>query len=330
MGEGTMAVSASARDGLTTFPADENRLRKTCGAVGAGIGSLVGRLTVLPTAGALAGAAAGSFLGPVGTVTGGILGGLGGLVVELHGKFRGIFPAGRVVGGTIGGALGIVVGSVLDHSPVKPRPSEALACETQGFSFKGLLRHIADAAYTSHPKLSQEKAREIGQLVRPGDVLVTNNEELLDFEIPLFLMAAQGNWTHTALYEGDGKVIESLGSKGVIERSLDELITTNHHAMILRPAYSSPDGPEKAIETAKGFLGRPYDGKFSLKSDDKVYCIEHTYKAVKGGGPELRLSPTKLFGYPVVTPKTFIVSPDLQVIYSTGSSFFLNYLSKFD
>lgn len=304
--------------------------QKAYGTVGAGMGSLVGRLTVLPVGGALAGSKLGSLLGPWGAIAGGILGAAGGLYVELHGKFKGIFPAGRIIGGLLGAITGSLAGAVIDRLPAKPPVSEGLIRETKGFSLKKLFSRLKDPMYTSHELLSQKTLDDIKNVAKEGDVLVTNNEKLLDFEIPLFLMAAEGNWTHTALYAGDGRVVESLGSKGVIERSLDELIGTNHHAMVLRPAYSQSDGPRKAVEKARQFVGKPYDNKFSLKSDDALYCIEHTYKSVKAGEPGIRLEPKKILGIPVVTPKVFVSSPDMKELYSTGSRFFYNYLSKFD
>lgn len=326
VGAGAIASSAAKRS-----EADPKDLyQKAYGAVGAGTGALIGRLTVLPVGGAMAGAKLGSLLGPAGAIAGGIAGCAAGLYVEMKGKFVGVFPAGRIVGGLIGGTLGSIAGAIIDRLPLKPHLSQGLAEETEGFSWKKLFSHLKDPTYTSHEVMAQPTLDEVRSRLQPGDVLVTNNEKFLDFEIPLFLMAAHGDWTHTALYAGDGKVLESLGSRGVIERTLDELITTNHHAMIMRPAYGTPDGPAKAIAKARGFLGLPYDSGFSLKTDDKVYCIEHTYKSVKAGDPDIRLTPTKVLGIPVVTPKTFVSSPDMKEMYSTGSHFFLNYLSKFD
>jgi len=150
----------------------------------------------------------------------------------------------------------------------------------------------------------------------------------MDFEIPERVLGARGDWTHSALYVGNGMVVESLGSRGVIERDLMRLIRTNHHAMILRPRYRSTAEVDAAITEARQHLGKAYDSRFSLGSDERMYCIEHTYKSVTRGAPNLSMAPHSLLGFKFVTPMTFLKSPDTDIIYSTGSGFFRNYVGS--
>ena len=315
---------------------DHRRNERVLGTSLAGAGALAGRFGFLGAVGA-AGAAAGGLLGPVGAVVGGLAGIGAGAFLELRDKyFQGVsvaghrLPLGRMLGGALGGAVGTLVGKALDKLPGGIKlGSERLEEETRGYSFGKLLKNLNNVEHTSNPTMNERGSTgEILGLLKPGDVLMTNNDVWMDFEIPLKLTGHRGDWTHTALYVGDGNVVESLGSRGVIKRTAEVLVGENHHVKILRPEYSQ-ESLRRTIDVAEAHIGDPYDNKFSLKTDDALYCIEHTQKALKAGNPAISLEPSSILGWKVVSPQTFNTSKDFEVVYDTGSSFARNYLSKF-
>lgn len=325
-----------------TFAPDEsNRNERVLGTTLAGAGAIVGRFGTVVGA-AMGGAAVGSVLGPVGSVAGGILGVAAGAAVEFRDKyFKGIeiagkrWPIGRMVGGFVGGVTGAVIGKVLDRLPFgKPKlGSDSFNHTARDFSVKKLVSNLSNVKHTSHQTMDEAgKTDEILELLKPGDVVMTNNDSWMDFEIPLKLVAVGGDWTHTALYAGEGKTIEALGSRGVVERPARELVGENHHVRVLRPEYPE-GGVEKAITEAASHVGKPYDLGFSLDSDDKMYCIEHTAKALEAGNPDIDLETHRLIagkaGWEFVSPKVFNRSGDFEVVYDTGSKFSQNYMSKF-
>lgn len=321
------------------------RNEKVLGTIGAGVGAITGRLGLLAgtaTAGAMAG---GAVLGPIGAVAGGVVGLGAGAFVEFRDKaFKGIklfgrhLPMGRIVGGLVGGIIGSTVGKVLDKIPFKKPKlgSAAFHDESQGFSLKKLFKNVGDVNHTSRPTMNEAgKTQEIVDTLKPGDIIVTNSDLWMDFEIPMKLTGARGDWTHTAVYDGNGKSIEALASRGVVERPVEELIGENHHVRVMRPKYPE-GGAENAIEYARSKVGMPYDFKFS-DSEEAFYCIELSQKALAKAAPQIPLESNKLFwnkfGPRVVTPETFnkaaAKSEDLEIVYDTGSNFNRNYLAKF-
>ncbi len=314
----------------------ESRNERVLGTVGAGGGALVGRLGFV-SASAAAGAVAGGLLGPVGAVLGGVVGAAGGAFVEFRDKyFQGSkvgdrhLPLGRMAGGLVGGVAGSLAGKALDKLPGDVKlGSDSFDKLTEGFSLKKLVGNLSNVKHTSNKTMDEKGATaEIVEKLKPGDVVMTNNDLYMDFEIPLKLAGHKGDWTHTALYVGDGKVVESLGSRGVVKRDVEDLVGTNHHVKVLRPDYPE-GGLPKTIAEAESHIGKPYDNKFSLKSDDAFYCIEHTQKSVKVGIPEVDLEPSSILGLKVVSPETFNTSKDLETVYDTGSKFSDIYFSKF-
>ena len=328
-----------------TVELDSHRNEKVLGTLGAGIGAITGRLGLLAVSAKLGAMAGGAVLGPIGAVAGGVVGLGAGAFVEFRDKaFKGVevmgrrMPVGRMIGGIVGGVIGSTVGKVLDRLPFN-RPKlagETLSQESQGFSLKKLFKNVGDVNYTSRPTMDEAgKTKEIVEQLKPGDIIMTNSDLWMDFEIPLKLTGARGDWTHTAVYDGKGKTIEALASQGVVERPVEELIGENHHVRIMRPKYAEGEA-DKAIDYARSKLGTAYDFKFS-DSDEKIYCIELTQKALSHAAPRIPLQSDKLFwgkfGPNVVTPETFnqaaAASDDLEVVYDTGSNFNLNYLAKF-
>lgn len=299
------------------------------GTIGAGIGAFIGRTTIAPTIGLTAGAAIGSAFGPLGVTAGGVVGVAAGLYFEFKGKFQGIFPIGRLVGGLVGGAVGMALGKTAQLLHV-PAPTQRMADEMKGFTLGSLPGKLLNPTYTSHPVMTPADTKHFQGLLQTGDVIVSNNDVYMDFEIPERILGVGGDWTHSVTYAGNGRVIEALGARGVIERDLGELVESNHHLMILRPRYKSPAEAQAVVDEARRHIGNRYDGRFSLKTDERMYCIEHTYKSVSRGAPHIQMKPHSLLGLKFVSPETFTKSPDMDLVYSTGSSFRYNYLSKFD
>ena len=328
-----------------SLTSDSKRNEKVLGTIGAGVGAITGRLGLLAGSVAAGATAGGALLGPLGAVVGGAVGLGAGAFVEFRDKaFKGIeiagrrMPLGRIVGGLVGGVVGSTLGKVLDKIPFKKPKlgSTDLHQESQGFSLKKLVKNVGNVNHTSLPTMNEAgKTQEVIDILKPGDIILTNNDLWMDFEIPMKLTGSRGDWTHTAVYDGKGKSIEALASKGVVERPVEELVGENHHVRVMRPKYPE-GGADKAIDYARSKVGMPYDFKFS-DSEDAFYCIELSQKALAGAAPDLPLQSNKLFwnkvGPRVVTPETFnraaAQSENLEVVYDTGSNFNRNYLAKF-
>lgn len=320
----------------------EGSITKACGTIGSAIGAVSGRITFLPSIAAIKGAVIGGALfGPAGAIVGGVIGAGAGIYGEK--KLR----AGRVLGGMLGGAIGMGVGKVLDKMGIKP--SKELADETKSFSFPSLFKKLQDPEFTSHKKITAKEAKEIVKSLKPGDLIIGNNDNGFTFEIVQKFIGASGNWTHVAIQAEDNTVMEvmipELTDRGdskeghgffetlnrpYMENETSEMIQRNHHLIILRPNYKDRETVKKVIDTGKSYKNVQYDMFFNLNSDDKHYCTEFAYKVLGKAAPEIKLKPSSFLGYKFMGADDFIKSPDVQVIYNTGSNFWHNYLSKFD
>lgn len=322
-------------------PSAEGNSTKVCGTVGTAVGATAGSIFLLPALGAIKAAAlGGALLGPAGAVIGGIIGAGAGIFIE--GK---VHP-GRLLGGLVGGAAGMGIGKVLDK--LGHKPSQALAEETKGFSYKSLFSKLLDPKITSHKKITAAEAEEVMKKLQPGDLLIGNNDNGFSFEITQKLIGATGNWTHVAIQGEDDTVMEvmipnltdrsenrgedfmSVMNRPYMENKTKDMLVRNHHLIILRPNYKDKETIKQVFAAGREYSNVSYDMLFNLKSDDKHYCTEFAYKVLKKAAPEIDLKPSSFLGYKYVGADNFIESPDVQVVHDTGSNFWHNYLSKFD
>lgn len=295
---------------------------KAAGACGALTGLCVGR--ALPVAAASTGGwALGQALGGTwGGVAGAAIGAYAGYLLEK--KTR----VGRLAGGMVGGALGCAIGSAAGALGWQPAP--ALAKESAGFSLKSLPAKLLNPNYTSHHRLTPEEAAPGMALVQPGDIIITSDDE--DFQLELMQKAAgaSGAWTHAAIVDEQKRTMDIyISSNKPVLNPLGFIFGDNHHVSVLRPRYASPESIVKTLDYARAQFDKiSYDHKFNMHDDDKQYCQEYIYKALAHGAPEIHVPMRKPLGHDLVLSDEFQRSPDMDLVWSTGSDFKLNYLSK--
>ena len=302
--------------------------RKVLGSVGAMAGALTGRTLASGAVAAAAGLTAGAFgLGPIAIGAASLVGLAAGVKLELSSKL------GRLGGGLIGGALGSTVGWVGDLAGFDT--SERMRQECKGFSVTSLPGKLLNPNYTSHKKLIHhpEKAAEGMALARPGDIIITNNDENFKLELLQKVAGATGNWTHTFLVDTDGSLIDILQEDNQPRRTpLRTAFEENEHVMILRPDYPSDEARDRGLAWSRSQFGKvTYDAKFDLETKDAVYCQEYLQYALEKADPSLPVEPMKAFGFkPLITADQFIDSPKMEEVWSSGSNFWENWLSHFN
>lgn len=325
-----VAASTKKETAAQSLPEDQVDITRAgprvAGSVGAMAGALSGRVLV-SLSGGVGGALAASMLGVGGL--GQAAAGIAGLAATTYLEQK--TCAGRLVGGMIGGTLGVGVGAAADKLGL--HPSELMANECKGFSLGSLPKKLLNPHYTSHPKMSGSVVAEGVALAQPGDLIMTNDDGNFMIEIIQKLTGGAAHWTHNYMVDNDGTVMDILlDQEGPTRWPLEYAFTDNSHAQILRPRYASEESKQKTLEAAREQFGKiGYDFKFSLKSDDEQYCQEYAYKALKEGAPEIRIEPRKaLFFRDLVSAEEFQKSPDIDEVWSTGSNFWLNWLSHFN
>jgi uncharacterized protein YycO len=87
--------------------------------------------------------------------------------------------------------------------------------------------------------------------LQPGDIILTSAPTLRSVGIRLMTLSSV---SHAALYVGDGRVVEAVGS-GVHERPLDELLREENVALVLRYPKLSRDDQLKILDYARQKTG---------------------------------------------------------------------------
>ena len=306
------------------FVASSMDCPKVYGAVGTMAGALAGQ-AALPLGAAAFLAHQGAALG--GTV-GAVVGGFAGLAVGalVESKTR----VGRLLGGLAGGVSGGLLGQL--SRPLGLVPTTGLARECQSFSLSSLPKKLLNPDYTSHPNMTREAAAEAIRLAQPGDVIVTTDDHDFKLELMQKVAGASANWTHAAIVDENKQVMDILITANTPTKwPIEFIFEDNSHAMLLRPKYAGPESVSKTLDAVRATFGHvTYDHKFDLKTDDAQYCQELVYKALQKGAPEVHVPRRKFLGKEMVLSDEFINSPDMKVMWSGGSSFWVNWLSKFN
>lgn len=104
-----------------------------------------------------------------------------------------------------------------------------------------------------HPTHNYEQLKKC---IIPGDVLLVEGHQRFSAAIKYL---TQSNWSHSALYIGEEKLIEADLENGVQVIPLSTY--QNFHTRICRPINLSPADLEKVIDYSYGRLGHHYDLK---------------------------------------------------------------------
>lgn len=255
-------------------------------AASAGLGYLGGQL--LGSAGAVAGAAAG------------LLGGIAACALgEGNGMelpFRPLKQMAAIAGAEIGAAAS--------------RPLQSL--------FPNAVKEyqLTDAAYQH--RVGESEIREFEQNLQPGDVILTLSDDDPMFHTIVSAQRKPLDFTHAAMYAGNGKIIEANTDTGQVGyRDTDSVLGQKAHVVAVRPHYKDGEA-EKVVQQAKGYIGRPYDWFLSL-GDKRLGCVELPFHAIKNGAPDHQVPISNLWGLTsYIFPSDFVLTSDSEVVASAG------------
>lgn len=214
--------------------------------------------------------------------------------------------------------------------PLSTTPPPEQAAEPQdGFSLKktaaeGVLFFMGRRIPTMVPEISSERAQEIQQKLRPGDVILT-----CDCAYPgwarMEFWTVRSHYTHAAYYGGDGKIYEAVGG-GVLEAKLEDYFKGRLKVAVVRPSYPSEDDVKAAVDYCKSHLGKKYDSVFDTGDDKEFYCSELVFKALKSMPHPIEAPSTTLRGKPFVAPDAFLSIPGSSLVHDDKSDYWKNKL----
>jgi hypothetical protein len=191
---------------------------------------------------------------------------------------------------------------------------------------------LLDTTLTEVPSLTKEFTKEevdkVLSLLKPGDILLTNDDTLPGLQL-VEKVVARSDFTHAAIYEGNGRTIEA-GAGGVVRDNLKNSLTgSKKNLEIIRPNYKTPEDVNAALKYARSQLKKPYNSSFDLYDDKKIYCTELVHNALLAIPNPIKTNPpNKFLGKDYLGPDAFRGMADSQVVYSTGCSFTKSQLSR--
>lgn len=171
---------------------------------------------------------------------------------------------------------------------------------------------------TSKP-FPKEDAKNILSLIKPGDLFLETNDYYPLWQISEKVIC-NSDYTHTAIYEGNGKLIEA-DEDGVKRTDIREYFKGPEHIAIIRPPYKSEDDIKGMLNYANAQIGKNYDEEFNLDDDSEIYCSELAYHALRAMPNPITSTTTNFFGKKIIGPNYFEKTPGAKNIYSTKNNF---------
>lgn len=309
--------------------ADAATYRRVYGALGAASGAFASHLALVGGA-AAAGAILGTmvpFGGALVHVLTGVAGGAAG--AYLGAKLQGKTLLGRHLGGRMGGLLGGLAGTVASAVGI-PLRSDHIE-ETRSYSYREMTSLLGTTKHSAHPRLSGPDIDGFMAALKPGDMIVTNDESSTIWAVLIGLVDRKADFTHAILYAGNGKTLESRTvTKGVAEGDLRKVLAAKHHAVAIRPRYTSPAQADAAVKAGYDMVGKPYDFKFKW-GDDSLYCSEFVHNAVQQAAPHVTFEKRAAIGRLVVLPGDLLRTKQADVVAEVGrdTTLYNAYLAKF-
>lgn len=108
---------------------------------------------------------------------------------------------------------------------------------------------------TSAVAPQKDEAALAQDTLEPGDIILTSAPTLRSVGIRLFTLSSV---SHAALYIGDGRIVEALGS-GVRERPLEELLREENVALVLRYPGLTRDEQLEMLDYARQKTGARFN-----------------------------------------------------------------------
>lgn len=162
----------------------------------------------------------------------------------------------------------------------------------------------------SIPPISTQENQALLAKLQPGDVILCGND---------------GSFIHGALYIGNGKVVHALATqsdmmdrfRGVVEESWETYTQRSERdtLVVLRSQLNASD-LQRVINYARAQQGKGYDSLFLNASDERFYCIELVWKALKQAQKAPRMFSHQVpYGWDIVAVEDLMDSPDFQTVY---------------
>lgn len=181
-------------------------------------------------------------------------------------------------------------------------------------------------------EMTSEKREKILNTIQPGDIFLETCNAYPGWQVAESVVIGSNKYTHVAIYEGNGKIIEATTDKrssgNVMRSDIDSYLHGPELIEIIRPSYKTPEDKEAALDYCRSQIGKPYDGKFDLKDNEEHYCAELIYKGLQAMPNKIDVPGTTLLAQNAVSPDNF-QNIEGTVVYSDKSNLWKNIASHY-
>lgn len=183
---------------------------------------------------------------------------------------------------------------------------------------------ILEAKVSVAPRyqLSANAREEVKRIVESGDILLDCNSAFPCSQ--LFAGIFFGTrWIHSAMYVGNGSVIDSGRKSHVAEFSLDDFLETTD-AAVFRPAYVDQGDRDAAVAFVRKAVGKPFNITFDDKNGKAYYCTQLIADALDSMPHPICLPRRHLLWKKVIPPAAVEVCSQIDCVWSSHPSLFKN------
>lgn len=161
------------------------------------------------------------------------------------------------------------------------------------------------------PAIDSNSLAELLSVLQPGDIILCGNND---------------SFVHSIVYLGNDQIIHALAQLdrqgeflGVIKETLSGYVSRvqRDKFVVLRQPGLNPQDVQQMSDYAHRQLGKSYDSLFLLSTEDRFYCTELTYQALRTVSSPARIFPHRAkYGWDLITVEDFMDSPDLQTVWT--------------
>ncbi len=198
---------------------------------------------------------------------------------------------------------------------------DALIDNLKNFAKEKGTAFLKQPMFTTQPKVSEERKQAIMDTLQPGDLILSKNHLYPGWQI-MEQTLGESDYAHVAIYEGDGKFLESSASGGgVIRSEMSKDLDSHRSYQIIRPPYKSEESVNRALDYTRSQLGKPYDSEFDAVDDSKHYCAELVLGAMKAADESFDVPPTYVLGRNAYFPNSFQKLEGAEIVYDDKIGF---------
>ncbi len=161
------------------------------------------------------------------------------------------------------------------------------------------------------PRIDAASLQQMQSLLQPGDIILCGNND---------------SFVHAIVYLGNDQIIHALAQLnakgefvGTIKETLTGYVSRMHRDkfVVLRRPGITPQDVQKMSAYTHAQLGKSYDSLFLLSTEDRLYCTEIVYHAMRQMASAPRVFPHKAkYGWDLFTVEDIMDSPDLQTVWT--------------